>query len=51
MAEVTSWDFLGQRLVKDFKIIFRVKNFNNLFLFLNRELRRGCFFLDSALEW
>ena len=35
VAEVTRWDFRKGRLVEDFKVVFRVKNFNNPFLFLS----------------
>ena len=35
VAKVTQWNFKGQRLVEDFKVVFRffrVRNFNDLFL-------------------
>ena len=50
MAEVTSWDFWGQGLNKDFEIVFEVKNFNNLFPFLDHGQGQGCLLLDNVLQ-
>lgn len=49
--EVTGWDFWRWRFVEKFEVVFRIRDFNYLFLFLffDNRLGRGGF-LGYILE-
>ena len=40
--EATGWDFWRWRFVENFEVVFRIRDFNYLFLFL---------FFDNRLGW
>ena len=55
MVEVISWGFQGQRLIKDFELVFRVRHFNHFFFlyffFLCDGRMRRSVLSSCILQW